>query len=140
MNHHALLLSALLPALLISPPARASDCTVIEVHNVRPTQGAVMLAVYTDGADYNRKPMATQRLLAGSAEQLRFAVCNLHGQPVALSLVQDLNANGRLDFNPIGLPAEPWGMSGTVPTMSAPTWDSSQVVLNGQPVVIRLSQ
>ena len=136
MNHRALLLAAL----LISPLAQASDCTVVEVQNVRPTQGAVMLAVYTDGADYNRKPLASQRQLAGSAELLRFAVCNLQGQPVALSLVQDLNANGRMDFNPIGLPAEPWGTSGTVPAMSAPTWDSSKVVLNGQPLVIRLSQ
>ena len=136
MNHRPLLLAAL----MISPLAHATDCTVVEVHNVRPSQGAVMLAVYTDGTDFNRKPAVTQRLLAGPAERLRFAVCDLGSAPVALSLLQDLNANGRMDFNPMGLPTEPWGSSGTVPPMSAPTWDSSKVVLNGQPLVIRLSQ
>jgi uncharacterized protein (DUF2141 family) len=128
-----------LAALIAPPPAQAGDCTVVEVRNVRPSQGAVLLAIYDDPASFQRKPVAAQRQLAGPQEVVQFSVCDLRGRTVAMSLMQDLNANGRMDFGALGRPAEPWGSSGTLPLMSAPTWESSQVVLGEQPVVIRLT-
>jgi uncharacterized protein (DUF2141 family) len=31
--------------------------------------------------------------------------------PLALTLFQDANANGRMDMNPMGIPTEPYGFS-----------------------------
>lgn len=138
----AALLAPLLATLLAPRPAQAqaADCSVVEVQNVRPSQGRLLLAVYADAGEFTRRAaVAQQQQQVGASSVIRFAVCNLRGQTVALSLVQDLNANGRPDFNLLGLPVEPWGTSGTVPTLSAPTWDSSKLVLDGQPLVIRMS-
>ena len=71
---------------------------------------------------------------------MSFALCGLSGSSVALTLYQDLNGNGRLDANALGVPSEPWGASGKTAAMTAPSWDSSVVPLDGATIVIKLSQ
>lgn len=127
-------------ALSQMPLSAAHACTPIEVHNVRPAQGVVMLAVYDEAAEFRRKPVAAMQQRAGSGETLRFMLCGLAGATVAMSLYQDLNDNRKLDSNLMGLPTEPWGASGTPPAFAAPTWDSSKVVLGTTPIVIPLSK
>ena len=57
----------------------------------------------------------------------------------AETLFQDLDANGRLDRNPFGVPSEPWGASGKPAPMAAPTWELSQVPVNGGVIVVKLT-
>ncbi len=59
---------------------------------------------------------------------------------MALTLYQDLNGNGKLDANAMGVPSEPWGASGKPVAMTAPTWDSTVVPLDGTTVVVKLSK
>ncbi len=117
----------------------AQTCTVIHIEGLRPAQGRVMLAVYGDAESYQRRPLAAFSQVMASGTGQRFEVCGLNGREVALSLFQDLNANGRLDFNLVGIPSEPWGTSGKAPAMSAPTWASSRIVLDGAPLRIAMS-
>lgn len=44
-----------------------TGCATVEVNNVRPQQGFVMLAAYADAASYSKKPVAALRLAAGDA-------------------------------------------------------------------------
>lgn len=126
----------------VMPPAlfAADVCTPVEVRNVRPAAGVVMLAVYDNEAQFNREPVTALKQRADSVETVRFAVCGLQGRTVALSVYQDLNENSRLDVNLFGIPSEPWGASGKPPAYSAPTWQTGQIVLGVEPVVINLSR
>ena len=127
-------------ALLSSiPVARAQDCAQVEVQNLRPDQGPLMLAAYTDAASF-RKIAAVELRVRATAETMTLQVCGLGGNVVALTLFQDLNSNGKLDSNPFGIPTEPWGASGKTSAMSAPTWESAQVALDGSTIVVKLSQ
>jgi uncharacterized protein (DUF2141 family) len=71
---------------------------------------------------------------------MQLQVCGLSGNAVALTLYQDLNNNGKLDTNPFGMPTEPWGSSGKSSPLSAPTWDTAQVPLDGNPIIVKLSK
>ena len=127
-------------ALLSSiPVARAQDCAQVEVRNLRPEQGMLMLAAYTDAASF-RNTAAAAMQVRPTAETMTLQVCGLGGNVVALTLFQDLNSNGKLDSNPFGVPTEPWGASGKTSAMSAPTWESAQVPLDGSTIVVKLSQ
>jgi len=115
-------------------------CATVEVHNLRPAQGPLMLAAYADAATF-RKTAVSQLQVAVTGETMQLQVCGLSGNAaVALMLFQDLNSNGKLDANPFGMPIEPWGSSGKPTPMSAPTWDTAQVPLNGSPIVVQLSK
>ncbi len=122
-------------------PARAQTpaCATVEVQNVRPEQGMVMIAAYADAASFNKTPVVATQMKAGAAT-MTFPLCGLAGTTVALTLFQDLNGNGKLDANVFGIPSEPWGASGKPAAMSAPTWETSSVPLDGTTIVVKLSK
>ena len=126
--------------LVAMPASAASACAQLEVHNVRPDQGAVRVAAYADAAAYGKMPVVQLELRA-EATTLSVPLCDLAGATsIAVTLYQDTNGNGKLDRNLLGIPSEPWGASGKPSAMSAPTWETTAVALDGAPVVVRLSQ
>jgi uncharacterized protein (DUF2141 family) len=119
-----------------APPA---GCVQVQVQNVRPEQGVLMIAAYGDAASFNKAPVVAMQMPAGGAT-MSFALCGVAGTSVALTLFQDLNGNGKLDANAFGVPSEPWGASGKPAAMAAPTWDSTAVPLDGTTIVVKLSK
>jgi uncharacterized protein (DUF2141 family) len=118
--------------------AQAAGCATVEVHNVRPQQGNLMLVAYADAESYNKKPLVSMRLPAGDAT-MSFQVCGLAAGTVALALFQDLDSDGKMARNVLGIPMEPWGSSGT-PGAFGPSWETGKVAVDGKPIVVRMSQ
>jgi uncharacterized protein (DUF2141 family) len=117
-------------------------CIQVEVQNLRPQEGVLMVAAYTDAAGYKARKWATSlQVRAGASTTQSVQLCGLSGESVALSMYQDLNGNGKLDTSILGMPTEPWGASGKPSAMSAPTWETTQVPLAaGATIVVKLSQ
>ena len=126
-------------ALLFSATAQAASpngCVQVDVHNVRPQQGQLMVAAYADADSFNKKPLTQMRLPAGDAVT-SFQLCGLSGDVVALTMFQDLDSDGKMAKNLLGMPTEPWGASGS-PGTFGPTWDTGRVPLDGTPIVVKL--
>jgi len=137
----AVAFGAVLSALVMAHPAQAQTCANVEVQNVRPEQGMLMVAAYADAAGFAGKAsVAALQMRPGTATTLSFPLCGLTGTSVALTLFQDLNGNGKLDANVLGIPTEPWGASGKPAAMSAPTWETTVVPLDGTTIVVKLSK
>lgn len=135
------LLAVALGLASLGTAAQAQSCHPVEIRNVRPGQGTVMVSAYTDAADFNLRRAAAAEVRAGAADSLTLQVCGLNGAAsVALMVTQDLNGNGKLDRNLLGLPTEPWGASANPSAMAAPRWDTTQVPLTGNTIVVKLSQ
>lgn len=137
MKTLAPILLALLTA-AAQPQAQAQGCAQVEVSNVRPQQGHLMLVAYGDADTYNKKPLVSLRLPAGEAT-MSFQVCGLSGNQVALSLFQDLDSDGKFARNVLGIPTEPWGSSGS-PGAFGPSWETGRVALDGKAITVRMSQ
>jgi uncharacterized protein (DUF2141 family) len=133
-------MKTLAPILLVlcATAAQAQNCAQVDVHNVRPQQGHLMLVAYGDADSYNKKPLVSLRLPAGEAT-MSFQVCGLVGAQVALSLFQDLDSDGKFARNVLGIPAEPWGSSGS-PGAFGPSWETGRVALDGKAITVRMSQ
>ena len=118
--------------------AAGTFCIDVEVQNVRPQQGLLFLAAYGGAESFGKKPLATVRVPAGDATT-RLKMCGISGDTVAITMFQDLDSDGKMGKNIMGLPTEPWGSSGT-PGMFGPSWETGKVVLDGSAVVVKLSQ
>lgn len=114
-------------------------CAKVEVQNLRNGRGPLMVAAYTDAASFC-KAATSQLQVNVTGETMTVQVCGLTGEVVALTLFQDLNGNGKLDANPFGMPTEPWGASGKSSPMTGPTWDTAQVPLGAEAIVVKLSK
>jgi uncharacterized protein (DUF2141 family) len=123
--------------LLCSAPALACERKA-EISQVKVGGGPVMVAIYADEAAFMKQPVRAFRLDAQAAT-LTLPLCELPTGEIALMVFQDLNANGRMDFNPIGIPVEPFASSGT-PVFGRPSWASAKVVAGAAPVKLVLSQ
>ena len=135
INRHLFATAAL--ALLSTTAQAQQACVTVEVQNVRPNQGHLMLAAYGDAETFGKKPLQALRVAASDAT-MSIQWCGLSGSTVALMLFQDLDSDGKMGRNAMGMPTEPWGGSGS-PGMFGPTWDSGKVALDGKPIVVRMS-
>lgn len=121
--------------------ALAEACTTVEVQQVRPRQGTLMLAAFDAAERFGREPLAVTRVPAGEATT-RFTWClpaSVRGRPFAVTMFQDLDGDGQLGRTRLGLPTEPWGASGQ-PGPFGPDWASTQVAwpAQGDAIVLRL--
>lgn len=126
-----------------APAAAASAapgtvCIAVEVQNVRPQQGWILLAAYGSAETYGKKALATGKTTAKEATT-RLQLCGISGDTLAISAFQDLDSDGKMGKNIMGMPTEPWGSSGT-PGMFGPSWETGKVTLDGSVVVVKLSQ
>lgn len=128
-------------ALLLAATAHAAapnGCVTVEVQNVRPQQGFLMVAAYADADSFGKKALSQVRLPAGDAVT-SLQLCGLSGDVVALTLFQDLDSDGKMGKNLLGIPSEPWGASGT-PGSFGPSWDTTKVALDSKPIVVKLTK
>jgi uncharacterized protein (DUF2141 family) len=126
----SLFVSALLAAAALSVPARGAESTspgatvVIRVENVAP-QGMVRLGLYSEKLypDDNADPAASADVPASAGE----TVVTFQNIPVgtyAVEVYQDLNSNGKMDTDFLGIPREPYGFSRDArPLLSKPDFD-----------------
>ncbi|HEY0957397.1 MAG TPA: DUF2141 domain-containing protein [Roseateles sp.] len=105
-------------ALLAVAPlcGHAADVTLeIEGLDTSRLQGATLVvAVFTEPAHWLRQPQLAHRFPLGAEAaggKLSVVLKDLPHGPLALSLFQDANANGRVDMNAMGIPTEPYGFS-----------------------------
>jgi uncharacterized protein (DUF2141 family) len=133
----------------LAPMAHAADaaatapsagCAVLELQGVRPGQGQLMINVFGSAESFGKKPLASLRVPAGAEATQRVTACGLDAATeIAVMMFQDLNGDGQMARNALGVPSEPWGSSGK-PGMFGPSWDTGRVALNGAPVAVQLSK
>ncbi len=116
-------------ATVISAPVAAADL-VIKISPVEKAAGKMMVAIY-DSKDSFRKSTAQASAMPATTGKMQFTFANLTAGDYAVLVYHDINDNGDLDTNMLGLPKEPWGASleGKV-LFGAPSWRKTQFTLD----------
>ena len=117
----------------------------ITIANVVPNQGELLVTLFDNAQGFPDQPGAAQpsRKIKpdGSTVQLSFG--NLPEGRRAVMVLQDFNGNGRVDYNLVGLPKEPYGASNNkLPRLAPPKFDEALVDVGAQgaAVTIQLRQ
>jgi uncharacterized protein (DUF2141 family) len=86
----------------------------IEVANIRDTRGAIRIGIYNNAADFpDEKKVFLNRVLTPQKGTMTLEIPDLPHGDYAIAIYHDLNGNGRLDKNMLGVPTEPYGFSGS---------------------------
>ena len=109
----------------------------LEIKRVAAGQGPVMVAVYESEAQF-MKEMALAVAAQAKGETLSLPLCNLSGEEVAVMIYQDLDRNGKLNTNFMGIPSEPYGASGE-PSFGPPSWAKAKVRADGRSISVTLN-
>ena len=124
--------AAALYATLVTQIIAAETLTVV-VTNVPKSEGTIMLQVMSGEVEFRGEasPVASimQRAQAGD---MSFTTTALPAGEYAVRVMHDLNDNGELDANFVGMPTEPWAMSNNAKgNFGPPKWKDVKFELQG---------
>ncbi len=111
---------------------RAETLTVV-IENVTSDEGLIMVQLLPGEAAFNGESAATLSLMQGArAGELTFSSSNLPPGEYALRIMHDLNGNGEMDSNFVGMPTEPWAFSNNAAgSFGPPGWSDVRFTLQG---------
>lgn len=130
----------LLLIMLLLPPSGIS----VRIDNIRSAKGAVYLAVFDHSESFPEAGQARLKKIVPvtATGMLEIHLPDLPAGAYAFSCFHDVNGNGKLDKNLLGIPTEPYGFSNRArPKFRAPTFEEARVSCTPDlPVSIKLEK
>ncbi len=84
----------------------------ITIHNIYPVKGDIYIAIYDNDDDYMDIEKVAFRKIAPIESEVQTIILNdIPAGEYVVSVFQDLDKNGELNTNAIGIPGEPFGFS-----------------------------
>jgi uncharacterized protein (DUF2141 family) len=140
-NLAARLLFAAIAGPLCALPAQAADLTVV-VKNIQSGAGNVMLGLFDSATSFPKtvaKGVQIPAATRDAAGRVTLVLRDLAPGQYAFSAYHDLNGNGQLDSNLMGLPTEPYGFSNNARgSFGPPSFQAAGITLPAQGLSLEL--
>lgn len=95
-------------------------------------RGAVMVALYDSQAAYAGERPVGRQVLDVAAGELTAVFEGLPAGDYAAKAFHDLNGDGEMNFNPFGIPVEPYAFSNNaVGNMGPASWERARFAVSG---------
>lgn len=128
-------------ALLAAAPAAPASVLEVTVQQLLPQRGELLLVLFDRAEGWPDKPAARlpSRRVKVEGETMTLKLEGLAPGRWAVMVLQDLNGNGRVDTNLVGLPKEPYGVSNNrLPRLSPPVFEEALVDLGTQGAAVTI--
>ncbi|GGA82593.1 hypothetical protein GCM10011369_25730 [Neiella marina] len=137
---HYLLLALMSPLLTLFANQADANTLDVTIDNNQPV-GPLMVEVYDDATKYQQTKTPIARfMMPAKDEPLQFEISDLKAGDYAVRMFQDLNSNGQLDANWLGIPNEPYGFSNNGGAYGPASFDEAKVaVADGETTAISIT-
>lgn len=101
-------------ALSIIPILGFSQSVIIKVSGIEKSEGMLNIGLYRTAQEFLIQDKAvTQKIVPIRNEngEMKVEISDLSEGKYALAIMQDVNGNGKMDYNFLGVPIEPYGFS-----------------------------
>ncbi len=106
------ILSFLVLAASVQGYADEGVTLTVTVTNVPGAKGAMLIGLYDSAESFTEKPLAdSPKIAVKSTGDLIATIKKVKPGTYAIAVIQDLNGNGKLDRNFVGMPKEPLAFS-----------------------------
>ncbi|EOQ87760.1 PF09912 family protein [Leptospira yanagawae serovar Saopaulo str. Sao Paulo = ATCC 700523] len=118
----------------------------VEILNRKSKQSVIRCGIFVSQEGFpSDEKKAVMRVLGVESNQQK-TICNfkgLQGKLYAVSVLEDINANGKMETTFVGFPKEPWGVSNDAPMhpFGPPTFEEAGFLLKSNlNIQIKLNQ
>lgn len=111
---------------------------VIEISNVKQNSGNIVVEIYQDKSGWLKSPF--RKITLSADENSKTATLAVPPGKYAVSIYQDVNENGKLDQNFLGIPKEPIGFGNNYRPLGKPDFEAALIEhhATSKPEAIRL--
>lgn len=110
-----------------APGDTGNDVSIsVKVPDIAGDKGEVHFALYDSEEHFNKRESKDRKESAISDGQAKVVFENVTPGIYAILCFHDVNMNGRLDFNEMGIPVEPYGSSNNVFRMGPPLFEDAK--------------
>jgi uncharacterized protein (DUF2141 family) len=122
-------------------PAVAGVTLTVEISGIAPLEGNLMFALHDHAGDFPKVTGALRSsLVKVTSNPQTVTFTDVPPGTYAVGVVQDVNANGKLDTKIFGIPAEPVGVSNNPKArMGPPKFDDAKFVVDKVPVKLAIT-
>ena len=137
-----LLAAAVAGSLAASPTAAHGAEVAVTVEDIRSTDGALLVSVVRGERGFDGEDQPVARMMVQPAVPAARFSLDLPPGTYGIRMFHDIDGDGGLNTNLVGLPSEPWAFSNNaVGNFGPPKWGKVRFEVGGEPVVqsIRLN-
>ena len=113
-------------SLLLCPALAGSEALQINITDIDAPEGRLNIAIAANEAQYNSDEPSTVQLQADPNGAIFSISVDVPPGDYAVRLFLDKNRDGKLNRNFVGIPNEPWAMSGKSGGVGAPSWEEAK--------------
>ncbi|MBL7808160.1 MAG: DUF2141 domain-containing protein [Saprospiraceae bacterium] len=113
----------------------------LELNNIQDASGSVYIAIYNKSDDFLKYDHIYSRKIVPVSQTgtMRVSIHDLPPGAYAVSCFHDVNGNGQLDTDWMGIPTEPYCFSNNArPKFRAPRWSEAVFQFPGEGLNMRL--
>lgn len=127
--------AALVCVLSIGATAAAATLRV-EITNVANKKGSLRIAVH-DEANWLRRAVVSRAVSVDAASDESVTVTfDVEPGRLAVSVHHDVDGNGKMDRNLLGIPKEPYGFSGSAGRFGPPRFEKASFDVESEPMTV----
>ncbi|MBT8320202.1 MAG: DUF2141 domain-containing protein [Eudoraea sp.] len=123
--------------LSLSAQENSGATITVVIENVMNDQGNILAGLYTE-ENFMRGAGVAEYGTAAKAGEISFEFTDIAPGVYAISVMQDLNENQRMDFEASGMPVEPYGLSGNDMSAGPPSFYNSRFTLGDEDLEVRI--
>jgi len=125
-------------SLLGMPSGHSEGVTVtVTLENVLNDQGEILAALHTRDS-FMKGPGMDNFKTDARKGALTFSFDKVPPGTYAISVLHDMNSNQQMDFEPGGMPKEPYAMSGNDMSMGPPSFEAVQFEVGSENIHLRI--
>jgi uncharacterized protein (DUF2141 family) len=127
--------------LFAQPPSGQGISLRIKVTGIKAGTGTLQVAVYDKPKGFPTQYMnaSYKTIVTSPGPEAEVVFDSVVPGRYAVSVMQDLNGNGKLDTWPMGIPKEPWGVSNNIKAKLGPPSFESALISIRNPVSIEIA-
>ena len=120
-------------------PAMADTTVTVEVRNVDRDEGTMVLTVFEGKKNWLKRGMMQEKLPVDGSDTVTFTI-ELPPGEYAFHAYQDLDDNGKMKANFIGIPKEPTAVSNDAKgKFGPPKYKDAKVAVAAEPVAVPMT-
>jgi uncharacterized protein (DUF2141 family) len=113
-------------------PVLAQDSSVTFEFETGPRTGSVMVVLFSSKAGYDGNQPVASMAVPASSSPVTVTFDGLAPGSYGMRSFHDLNGDGEMNFNPFGMPIEPYAFSNNaVGNMGPASWERARFNVNG---------